>query len=680
MKKLDLHIHTKKTISDVANYNFSFERLAEYVKKMNIDGIAITNHNLFDLSQYLDIRTKLTGECEVLPGIEINVGVNCGHLICITNPDDVEDFSEKCICVQDKIKCKEDTLSLQELKEIFIDFKKYLWIPHYEKTPHVAKEIMTELKEYILCGEVGSVKKFIYCQKNATSLAPVYFSDYRPMNDEKEFPIRQTFFSINEVSVQAIKKALINKEHVSLTEKDGSNQFYILPDLLVSTGLNVILGERSSGKTYTLDEISKYQASIKYIKQFELIEPNPAQAAKEFAENIKEKRSSIADDYLKEFSSVVSDVKEVSVQSDDKLIEEYLNSLIRYAKEQDRVDSFAKCKLFSETKFTKRSLNAIDNLIEIVKQLIEVREYRNLINKHISIDTLKKLYGELVERAIEEKRCSLEEEYVNKILDRVKQSLKIHSATNEIEEINFYDIQMRRNKVTAFNELVLMLKNKQVIKEYEQGGFSVRVQKSNFESASDLKRFSAKANVHFSEIYDDYCKNPYQYLIGLKEMAGIAEIDYYKYFAKIEYNILNRYGAQISGGERAEFKLLNAIDDAHKYDMLLIDEPESSFDNLFLKERVNSLIKSISKNMPVILVTHNNTVGASIKPDYIIYTRRIIEKEQAIYKRYCGLPSSKVLCTTQGEEIKNFEVMLNCLEAGEESYEERKRDYEILNS
>lgn len=679
MKKLDLHIHTKKTVSDEASFDFSIERLTQYVKEMNIEGIAITNHNLFDLSQYLDIRAKLSGICEVLPGIEINVGINCGHLICITNPDDAEEFSEICTCVQEKIKCKEDALSLEELKQMFKDFKKYLWIPHYEKNPHVAKEILTEFKEHILCGEVGSVKKFIYCQKNDASLVPVYFSDYRPMDDDKEFPVRQTFFSIDEVSVQAIKRALISKEHVSLTENEGSNQFYVLPDLMISTGLNVIIGERSSGKTYTLDLINKYQASIKYIKQFELIEPNPAQAAKEFAENIKEKRSSIADDYLKEFSVVVSDVKDISIQSDDKSIEDYLNSLIKYAKEQDRVDSFAKCKLFSETKFTKRNLNVIDNLIKIVEQLIEVREYRQLIDKHISIDALKKLHGELVQRAIEEKRCSLEEDYVNKILDRVKKSLKMRSASNEIVEINLYDIQMHRNKVCAFNELVSTLKSNQIIKEYEQGGFSVRVQKSNFDNASELKRFSAKANVHFSEIYDDYSKNPYRYLIGLKDMTGIAEIDYYKYFAKIEYNILNKYGAQISGGERAEFKLLNAIDDAHKYEMLLIDEPESSFDNLFLKGRVNSLIKSISKNMPVILVTHNNTVGASIKPDYIIYTRRIIENEQAIYKRYCGMPSSKVLCNNQGEEIKNFDVILNCLEAGEESYEERKRDYEILN-
>ena len=55
MKKLDLHIHTKKTISDVNSFEFSLNKLKQYVNEMKIDAIAITNHNIFDLTQYLEI-------------------------------------------------------------------------------------------------------------------------------------------------------------------------------------------------------------------------------------------------------------------------------------------------------------------------------------------------------------------------------------------------------------------------------------------------------------------------------------------------------------------------------------------------------------------------------------------------------------------------------------------------
>ena len=80
----------------------------------------------------------------------------------------------------------------------------------------------------------------------------------------------------------------------------------------------------------------------------------------------------------------------------------------------------------------------------------------------------------------------------------------------------------------------------------------------------------------------------------------------------------------VSGGERSEFNLIQAIRDARNYDMLLVDEPESSFDNVFLKENINIMLKEMSREMPVIIVTHNSTIGASIQPDYIIYTERTI--------------------------------------------------------
>lgn len=61
--------------------------------------------------------------------------------------------------------------------------------------------------------------------------------------------------------------------------------------------------------------------------------------------------------------------------------------------------------------------------------------------------------------------------------------------------------------------------------------------------------------------------------------------------------------------------------------MLLIDEPESSFDNMFLNQEVNERIKEISQKIPVFLVTHNNSIGESIKPDYYMYTKRCLKPD-----------------------------------------------------
>ena len=677
MKKLDLHIHTIPTISD-SPFSFSMNKLKEYVKALSIDGIAITNHNQFDIDQYREIQSELSDRCVTLPGVEISVGSNgFGHLICITNEYDVEDFKIRCDHLASMYRTQTDKISLTELKRVFADLSKYLWIPHYDKKPSLDRRIISEMGENVLCGETGSVKKFIYCKKNNESLVPVLFSDLRPTDELEGFPSRQTYFDIDEITVEAIKKTLICRNHVSLSETEGNDLFYALPDLPISTGLNVIIGERSSGKTYTLNQISKHNENTKYIQQFQLIEKDPEKAAKDFTDRIATKRSSFAEEYFEPFKDAVDIVKNISLKEDEKNIEKYITSLVRFANESDRADMFAKCTLFGESKYPKRKFDNIEKIIDAVELLLDAKGLQDIIEKHINREDLIKLHISLIEQYRREKRRSLEEEWVNDVVSKVKRQLKIKTATTDIPDIDFYECQMNRVKVRAFNELANTLKEERVINNQELEDFVIQTKKRPFNSALELKNYSGKKNVSFSKSINEYTNNPYQYLLGLKDMNDIPETDYYKYFAFVDYQILNKYGYPVSGGERAEFRLLQEIHDAYRYDMLIIDEPESSFDNLFLRDKVNHIIKELSDSMPVILATHNNTVGASIKPDYLIYTKRIVD-EEVRYERYYGLPSSKELSSFNGKSIKNIKAVLDCLEAGENAYDERKRDYELL--
>ena len=173
--------------------------------------------------------------------------------------------------------------------------------------------------------------------------------------------------------------------------------------------------------------------------------------------------------------------------------------------------------------------------------------------------------------------------------------------------------------------------------------------------------------------------NPVQYLDELK-VAGVESDRIYKLFAAIDYRILNSSGLPVSGGERLEFNFLQKIKDAILCDILIIDEPESSFDNLFLKSEVNKFIKEMAENMPVIISTHNNTIGGSIKPDYILYTEKKIEANGTNFNIYSGYPTAKTLKDVKGNTIENYEITLNSLEAGEHAYSERKDIYETLKN
>lgn len=188
MKKIDLHLHTVKSISDV-DFEFSLPKLKEYVTKLEIDCIAITNHNLFDLEQFKLIVSAVG--IMVFPGIEINL--ENGHLLLISENAELVDFTAKCKKVQDLITHKEQSISVEKLKEIFPDLSRYLLIPHYDKKPNISMETIAKLHPNIFAGEVTSTRKFKACTKDATKLTPVIFSDARITDTIPAFPTRQTF-------------------------------------------------------------------------------------------------------------------------------------------------------------------------------------------------------------------------------------------------------------------------------------------------------------------------------------------------------------------------------------------------------------------------------------------------------------------------------------------------------
>ena len=90
MKKIDLHIHTVPTDWD-SDFNFNLENLNKYVSEAKLDAIAITNHNMFDGDQFRAIDKTLG--VVVFPGIEVSL--DCGHILIISDTTDLEDFAKQ---------------------------------------------------------------------------------------------------------------------------------------------------------------------------------------------------------------------------------------------------------------------------------------------------------------------------------------------------------------------------------------------------------------------------------------------------------------------------------------------------------------------------------------------------------------------------------------------------------
>ena len=310
--------------------------------------------------------------------------------------------------------------------------------------------------------------------------------------------------------------------------------------------------------------------------------------------------------------------------------------------------------------------------------MIENIEYRAIIEKHIDLESLKRLECELIEhlwsKAFENKKKKL----VNELVRDVKQRLKMRTSAVQIEDVDLYRVCMDRKRVERFTGIVRYLKREAVVSEENIQGFRVEARKEPFAGAGEIKNVSG-VKTAFKDAFTEY-ENPYRYLRKLLSNESLTRSELYKLFVKISYKIVNSDGAEVSGGERSEYRLLQEIMDAQNYDVLLIDEPESSFDNLFLKSDVNQIIKEISKSMPVVVVTHNSTVGASVAADFLVYAKKEREDGNVMYRLYSGYPTDKTLTSIDGKTINNHEIVMNSLEAGSAAYADRRQGYEAIKN
>jgi len=674
LKKIDLHLHTIPTFSDV-KFTFSLNKLKEYVLSAKLDAIAITNHDVFELDQFNEIVQEL--DCVVFPGIEINL--ENGHILVISENQNLEDFQLKANKVTEKIQKVGDSIKVDELIQIFGDLNDYLLIPHYQKKPIVSSGTIERLSDFIVAGEVNAPKKFIRMIKDEDKLTPVYFSDMRIKEGMNNFPPRQTYIDCGELTLTSIKYSLRDRNKVQLSMNDGNSIFQVFDDgQKLSTGLNIVLGKRSSGKTLTLDRIKSECSNVKYIPQFSLVQVDDSSYEKDFKDDVSRKRSIFSDNHLAPFKKILDDVINIDLVDNSRKVNDYLETLLKSANDADKRDTFSNVTLFNETPFDVVEEKSLNDLINSVRQLIENIEYRKVIDKYVDVNSLKLLACELI-TILRNKTLEIKKQNsVNDVINEIKSKLQLKTSATQIKDFDLYKVMMDSRKVKKFKDIVTELQTESIIDEENIQGFKIICRQRAFKNAREILNVSCQ-KVGFGDAYKLY-STPYKFLNSLKENKAFTPSEFYKYFACIEYEILNKDGYKVSGGERSEFRLLQEIKDAQNYDCLLIDEPESSFDNLFLKGEVNQILKDLSKNMPVVIVTHNSTVGASINPDYIVYTSKEVTDQGTVYRRYSGYPSDKELCSIDGNKIDNFKVTMNSLEAGEVAYTERSGGYESIKN
>lgn len=685
MKKIDFHIHTVPVNGKDASFEFEISKFQEYVDTLSLDAIAITNHNLFDLAQFNEISDGLQN-VSVFPGIEIDF--EGGHLLLISENENLDEFDRKCEQINNEFRNGTE-ISAEKLKEIFVELNSYLLIPHFDKKPKVSQSAIEAISEHLVAGEVQSPKKFSRIRKESNSLTPVLFSDVRISTnlDIEKFQGKHTFINTNTdtLTLGNIKAVLSDKNKVFLTNTGKHGFFQVFSNgQELSNGLNVVIGGRSSGKSFLLDKLRELydteDKSIKYIRQFDLVKNDE----KKFNKRVEEDKSAIREEYLSEFRSVVDDVVKINRRTTQFRLEKYIQTLLEFASSEKLQDEFSKAKLFKETGFRVRNnhRNELERLLRAVASLLNNETYKEAIHRHLAADNLQALFDELTIRYKEHLEEQLKKEWVNELVRDTRLQLENKTSSPKIEDgnIDFYQFKLETECIKRFDAIAKSIKQKTEIKENEIfGKFKIKAVATQYNGAQGLHDECGR-QISFQNAYKKY-NSPINFLEELKNIEGLERSELYRYFCKVTYEVLNKYNKKVSGGEMAEFNLLRALHDARQYEMLLVDEPESSFDNLFLKDSVNQVIKDISQELPVVVVTHNNTVGMLMNPDYILYTQRKIVEEDDEYRVFSGSPGDKEFKTANGDErINSHNILLDALEAGEEAYNTRKGLYDTYKN
>lgn len=658
MKRLDLHIHSLPSPIE-AYFAFSIDALIDHVKGNQLDVIALTNHNFFDRQNFDEVRAALP-DVLVLPGIEVSVEKY--RTLVIADPENIDAFEELCDQVAQPVE-NDIGISTEELIELFGNGS-FIIIPHYKKKPAITSEQLEKLEGCVSALEVSSVKKWAR-ERKESDFAVVMFSDFRCALDGDQSRGQYTYVSINDQSFSSLMLAMKDKSKLYITERE--DRLELQPGLFASTGLNVVIGSRSSGKTFFLDTLnSSYDPDdVVYVRQFEIVKDAEVDA---FKKHLADEAAEIRASYYEPMTPVTSAVAKLpSKEEASKSLKDYIADLSEYAETSARDDEYSKCPIYSSANLPTVSYVAEKRVCEALIVLLEDNPLSEEIQESVGSDTLIVLLKLAIAKYKEKRlRCECINK-ANEVAKKIKNCLTRKSSRPGCPESPLLNVARRQAYISRLVHLRTQTKVDAVVDTKPIGRFKRITKRIQYKNATALKNATGVA----SSLSGVQQANDREFVERIISAEGSPDLS--KAFFDMEVLLLNENDEEVSGGQKAEYLFFKALDKAATHDMVLIDEPESSFDNPYLNELIASELKRISERSTVFIATHNNVLGVSIDPDGIVYTAY----EDPEHRVYTGDAGDEDLVSADGRTVKRSEILLKLMEAGDQAYKNRKPYYGV---
>lgn len=677
-KKIDFHIHTIASIKD-SDFTFSLDWLKKYVEATELDAIAITNHDLFDENNFREISEALP-DIKIYPGIELALDI--GHVNIVFPRDCIGELSSFSQWLSTVHQTNTDHITCEELCDNLSCWNQGIYIFELNKSKSV-KEIPDIFNDVTCVGGVSNQLRFNIAKNNPDSIAPCLFSDAHATeqdsdnrNDIVKLQNKQTYLQIDSCEFEDIKRCLQDKSKISIS-KENLKDVVNIDGINISSGLNLVVGKRGTGKTHFLNRIKESIEDEYYeIKQFETAR------ADEYIEQQRKEQgltaiSSWQEKYINEFSKIKYYIQDAGTELND--IEKFLTDVKRFATEMARSQSSQKYLLFKETEFELSNIEYIRDALINIKKVIEKNEiWKLLSNAAQKKNNFIEVYSELRDIYLKHKRDNELRQKVNAIMGDIKATLTARTGISNIQECSINKVIHKYQLEKKIDDFLKRIIVETPMKNERLHGYQIQVNLVPYQTATQFqKEIGIKEAVHNDLIKFYRDKDFITFLKNLKQKNFYNEANFAEYLVRKEVKLLDSDGVPASGGQAVGFALILRLNEAKNKPVILIDEPESSLDNAYIKTELNKELKNLAENSMVVVITHNSTLGALLEPDYLIVTSK---SDCGDYSIMSGEFSSSKIRDAEGIEEKSYNKFVEAMESGIDSYTKKGVVYENLNN
>lgn len=707
--RIDLHCHTKAIKKgDGPGRNVTPEQFKSKVEDADVKIVAITNHNAFDLEQYRALSIAVEGNCDVWPGVEIDVlepGSRSWHLIIVANPNEADSFSKN---VDDLFRGDNLDTCRHTLDEIHNAFKDSdaIYIAHFHgKSPSVPEDDADKLER--LVGDPHRVFKET-ANENSMSIFAYYHHNVLVGSDVKDWNnYEKCTFSELKLPVDSFEQfcLLAKRDDVvvqTLLDKKDSRRMIAHPNpsvelcVRIYADMNIIFGQKGTGKTEIVKSLySKMQADgfncVKYVATdnegdiHELLnkgglQPDAAKMGLNDCVDCFQTLFSWRDTNPTLFSNYLNWKKTEGLNANKTRMR------ITHA------SAMVKDEQVSTTKHRqdKENVDAINSKID----QIHTEDYLGQEKSKRFIE----LFGELKGKIYQSRLVDLIDEEANRLInftinkikeiaDRNTNSVSKPSSTGLCE---FAEARIKLFK--AVNEILNNLQDKEI---YEKERFGTLDEKGDIfittryrilrhESRTDefkngikqLRESKSKLISIVTQIFDRDVSESVQETVNLCRELEIESILPYIGISRFLTNSDSQQYIP-SNGEKAMLLLQKTI--MQDVDAYFLDEPELGMGNSYIDTAIRPVLMDLSiRRKYVVVATHDANIGVRSLPYNSIYRTHSNGK----YTTYIGNPFSNKLVNIDDEsDILNWaEESMKSLEGGKEAFYERKDIYESNHS